>query len=281
MIHTLAHQRISRLARVAAVLAVVAVLAVAGAVADDSAVPAPPANPTSADQIQNVDQVKTAIKAYYGDTTSSVADPVTGATTLHFASPTSAYAQEMSGIENNAESYLDKAAKLFSHPGHKPSGTPAIVLDIDDTTLNTYDYEIYSNFVYNPTTNADFVNAGAFPAVFGMPQLVDRAEADGFTIFFVTGRPVSQFAGTKANLLSAGYPAVPDSQLYLKDTTASWLQSCGGASCTTDQYKAFTRQHIESLGYDVVADFGDQFSDLDGGYSGQTFKIPNPMYFLP
>ena len=29
---------------------------------------APPANPTSANQIQNIDQVKTAIKAYYGDT---------------------------------------------------------------------------------------------------------------------------------------------------------------------------------------------------------------------
>ena len=34
-----------------------------------AAVPAPPAAPTSADQIQNIDQVKTAISAYYGDTT--------------------------------------------------------------------------------------------------------------------------------------------------------------------------------------------------------------------
>src|SRR5213083_217706 len=39
-------------------------------------VPAPPANPTRASQIQNIDQVKTAIKAYYGDTPTTVNDPV-------------------------------------------------------------------------------------------------------------------------------------------------------------------------------------------------------------
>ena len=51
--------------------------------------------------------------------------------------------------------------------------------------------------------------------------------------------------------------------------------------CTTTQYKSLTRQHIESLGYDIVANFGDQFSDLNGGFSDPTFKMPNPMYFLP
>src|SRR4051812_11069764 len=39
-------------------------------------VPAPPASPTRAGQIQNIDQVRTAIKGYYGDTLTSVTDPV-------------------------------------------------------------------------------------------------------------------------------------------------------------------------------------------------------------
>ena len=51
------------------------------------AVPAPPAAPTSADQIQNIDQVKTAISAYYGDTVTATPDPVNGATVLHTYSP--------------------------------------------------------------------------------------------------------------------------------------------------------------------------------------------------
>jgi hypothetical protein len=268
---------------VAAVTAAL-VLAITGAAAPGGgpSVPAPPASPTSADQIQNLDQVETAIKVYYGDTTSTVPDPVNGATTLHYASPNSAYAHEVEGIEQDADRYLDSASRQFN--GHGPHGshtTPAVVLDIDDTTLNTYDYEIYSDFDYNPATNADFVNAAAFPAVFGMPDLVKHAVADGYQVFFLTGRPTSQLAGTKANLVNAGYPSVPDSHLYLKNTSAPWLASCGGSSCTTTQYKSLTRQHIESLGYDIVGNFGDQFSDLNGGFANRTFKIPNPMYYLP
>ena len=35
------------------------------------------------------------------------------------------------------------------------------------------------------------------------------------------------------------------------------------------------------LGYDIVANFGDQFSDLNGGFADKTFKMPNPNYFMP
>jgi len=184
------------------------------------------------------------------------------------------------------------------------------LFDIDDTTLNTYSYEIYSNFVFNPTTNAYFVNAGApvsqggggvahpatiFPAVPGMVSLEHKAISHGYTVFFLTGRPIAQTAGTLANLTDAGYDVNPQ-HVILKDTTAAtepWLSSCvvpdpanppNGTKfiCTTTQYKSMTRQHIEQdLGYDIVANFGDQFSDLNGGFADTTYKIPNPMYFLP
>ena len=36
-----------------------------------------------------------------------------------------------------------------------------------------------------------------------------------------------------------------------------------------DAYKSLTRQHIESLGYDIVANFGDQFSGLNGGFADE------------
>jgi len=263
----------------AAAAVVVLILLVPGAIADGTSVPAPPAQPTSADQIQNVDQVKTAIKAYYRDTVTQTLDPINGTVLLHTYSPSGAYANEMAGIEADAAKDLDKEA---THD-KKFSGTPAVLFDIDDTTLNTYSYEIYSNFVFNPTTNAAFVNAGVFPAVFGMPDLVQQAQAEGYTLFYLTGRPISQFAPTKGNLVAVGYPDVPDSQVYLKDLTAPWLSSCATSTpvCTTTQYKSLTRQHIESLGYDIVANFGDQFSDLNGGFADRTFKIPNPMYFLP
>jgi hypothetical protein len=247
------------------------------------AVPAPPANPTSADQIQNIDQVRTAIKGYYGDTPTTAVDPVPnsidgGDIALHTFNPDGAYAHEVEGIAAKAGTYL-------AHH-HKRTAGKAILFDIDDTTLNTYNYEIYSNFVFNPTTNAAFVNAGVFPAVPGMVDLEHQAIAEGYKVFFLTGRPknatTDQKPATLANLRAVGYDVVDD-QVYLKDAsgvTEPWLSPCA-PTCTTTQYKSLTRQHIESLGNEIVANFGDQFSDLNGGFADKTYKIPNPMYFLP
>ncbi|MGN6796672.1 MAG: HAD family acid phosphatase [Gaiellaceae bacterium] len=268
---------------------VVGLVAAGFAGALSSSVPAPPAVPTSADQIQNIDQVKTAIKGYYGDTTTSQLDPVTGTVALHQFSQTGSYANEMAGLVSDAEKYLNNPPG--SGNGKNFSGTKAVLFDIDDTTLNTYSYEIYSNFVFNPTTNAAFVNAClttgcVFPAVPHMVDLEHFAEDHGYTVFFLTGRPqnatTNQRPGTIANLTAAGYD-VTDANVYLKDAsgaTEPWLAPCA-PTCTTTQYKSLTRQYIESLGYDIVANFGDQFSDLNGGFADQTFKVPNPMYFLP
>ncbi|WP_375502807.1 HAD family acid phosphatase [uncultured Jatrophihabitans sp.] len=280
----------------------VAVLGVAGLVAAGTAgaysshggpaVPAPPTSPTHANQIQNIDQVKTAIKGYYGDTTTPLpggpaVDPITtdGAdVTLHYPSVGSAYDRELGRITRTAATYL---AKPTEGHGAKAKAKKAIVLDVDDTTLNTYNYEIYSNFVYNPAQNAAFVNSAAFPAVFHMVQLVTKAKAEGYTIFFLTGRGEVQRPGTDTNLTKVGYPVV-DSQVYLKDLTKPIYASCYVAvptstnpTCTTTQYKSLTRRYIESLGYDIKANFGDQYSDLAGGYADRTFKLPNPMYYLP
>jgi predicted secreted acid phosphatase len=241
------------------------------------AVSAPPASPTSADQIQNIDQVKTAVKGYYGTTKSGV-NPIDG-TTLTQYDPNGAYAHEVEGIAAGAEKFL------ANHD--KNNAQKAVLFDVDDTTLNTYSYEIYSNFVYNPAANAAFVNAGSasvFPAVPGMVGLEKAAIADGYKVFFLTGRPGTQRVGTINNLVSAGYEGISQqdsSNLYLKDYAAdTWLSPCA-PTCTTIQYKSLTRQYIESQGNDIVANFGDQYSDLTGGFADNTYKIPNPMYYLP
>jgi predicted secreted acid phosphatase len=269
-------------------LAISVVAPVAFAVGDGSApnVSPPPAVPARASQIQNIDQVKTAIKGYYGDTVSAQVDPVPnnidgGDVALHFASATGSYHNEMRKLVNQAKSYLDTEAQNNDFDGLMP----AIVLDVDDTTLNTYSYEIYSNFVFNPTTNAAFVNSGVFPAVFYMPSLVRRAAHDGYTIFYLTGRPESQRAGTVSNLVNDGYAAPDAAHLFMrnKDASAPAYLPCDATPpyCTTDQYKSMTRAHIESLGYQIVANFGDQFSDLSFDHEKRAIKLPNPMYFLP
>jgi predicted secreted acid phosphatase len=238
--------------------------------------------PRSADQITNIDVLRQQIRNYYGD-------PLGTGT---FA-PDSNYAKEASSVARSGDLYLKIRAHLPS------KGKKAILLDVDDTTLATYNYEIASNWAFNPTTNGVFVTNQAFPAVPGMVDMVSAAAKEGYAIFFLTGRGAAQEPATLGNLtkdgvgVDAGYPSpstLSDGEdgLFTKPAVVDYPDylraACAGdpnGSCTTIHYKSATRAHIESLGYDIVANFGDQFSDLEGGFSDRTFKLPNPNYFLP
>jgi hypothetical protein len=271
--------------RLAVIVGAVFVSLVAGAVAVWAADPAIQTfTPHSERQITNIDVLRQQIRNYYGDPlgTGVFADD-------------GYYAREARGVASTAGRYL----KLWSHAD--PSR--AIVLDVDDTTLATWNYEVFSNWAYNPTSNGQFVTEQRFPAVPGMVDLVTRAAQAGYTVIFLTGRPAAQEAPTLGNLtadgvgVDAGYP-VPstlnngEDGLFTKPPVGSYPdylntpEFCGpsiaaGVSCPTVLYKSGTRAHIESLGYDIVANFGDQFSDLNGGFANRTFKLPNPNYFLP
>jgi hypothetical protein len=239
--------------------------------------------PRSANQITNIDVLRQQIRNYYGDPLG------TGV----FA-PDSNYAKEASRVAASGSRYLAAMA-------HRPHlSNKAIILDVDDTTLATWNYEIFSNWAYVPATNETFVDEQKFPAVPGMLGMVDKAAAEGYAIIFLTGRPASQEGATLGNLTSdgvgvdAGYPtpttlndgedglftkpAVADYPDYLQAACADEIAA--GHSCTTIHYKSATRAHIESLGYHIVADFGDQYSDYTGGHAGVFFKMPNPNYFL-
>lgn len=265
------------------VLAVlVGLLALGAAALASPSLPIVAPTPKLADQMTNVDVLKQEIKNYYGDPTG----------TGNFA-PDSNYAHEASQVAADGSHWLAARAQA-----QYKSGKKAIVLDVDDTTLATYNYEVFSNWKYDPVTNANYVFGELFPAVPGMVAMVDQAKDEGYAIIWLTGRPQSQEAATLGNLQNAGYPSptpLPDATLgggsdgiFTKPAVAdypSYLQFCKTptptTSCNTDEYKSATRQYIESLGYEIVANFGDQYSDFSGGFEDRTFKLPNPSYFLP
>lgn len=269
-----------------ALIVVAAVVAAIAAIATSATSPAiQTSTPTSERQITNIDVLRQQIRNYYGD---PLGTGVVG--------PDSNYAKEAESVAARGARYLALRAR---HPSKK--GRPAIVLDVDDTALATWNYEIASNWAYNPATNGQFVTDQKFPAVPGMVAMATAAAKEGYAVFFLTGRGAAQEAATLGNLTSdgvgedAGYPqptapangedglftkpAVADYPDYL--TTACAAEIAAARSCTTIHYKAATRAHIESLGYDIVANFGDQFSDLKGGYADRAFKLPNPNYYLP
>jgi hypothetical protein len=237
--------------------------------------------PRTERQVTNIDIIRQQIKNYYGDPLGSGVAPADGN-----------YAKEARSVAADGSKYLARHAQH----GKK---TKAILLDVDDTSLLTWNYEIASNFAYTPASNAEFVLGQKFEPVFGMVDTVKAAEREGYAIFYLTGRGAAQEEATLGNLtadgigVDAGYPkptALPDGEdgLFTKPAVADYPDylkaACAGdpnGSCTTTHYKTATRKHIESLGYDIVANFGDQYSDLKGGYADHSFKLPNPNYFLP
>jgi len=214
------------------------------------------------------------IDTYYG--TALDADGV------YQASPDSPYAKDLARVDAQAKRYLDKVARQAKHERVKP----AVVFDIDDTLLLSLDYEKKNNYGYNSATWAEYVNRADRPEVFGSPALVRYAERKGVEVFYNSGLNEAQRTAAVDNLKKVGADVNLDAaHMFLKDAAnpPAYLSGCatpGAWKCTTVEYKSGTRKHIESLGYDVVADFGDQYSDLEGGYADKKYKLPNPTYFV-
>src|SRR3954471_18260582 len=152
--------------------------------------------PRSEKQVTHIDVLRQQLRNYYGDPlgTGTFAD-------------TSNYAREARSVA--------AAGKRWISVPHHTRKTKAVLLDVDDTALATWNYEIFSNWAFNPTTNADFVLGQRFPAVPGMVSMVSHAASGGYAIIYLTGRPASQESATLHNLtttdvaggVSNNYPA--------------------------------------------------------------------------
>ena len=252
--------------RAAAVLAVV-VSGILLAISPVSAATPLPAHgdKNRADTVPNIANVRDEIIKYYGDSGD------------HVASADSAYAHDVRLVEANVSDWLRARAS---------TPEPAVVFDVDDTLLSSYSYGATHGFSGYTLTGpasaplAAYVRARYLSAVFGMPALVSSAKAMGYSVFYVTGRPAPFQDVTLQNLAEQGISA--PRQLFTKPTTPpfpSYLPC--KASCTTIDYKSRTRAHIEQLGYHIVANIGDQVSDLAGGHAERAFRVPNPMYIVP
>jgi predicted secreted acid phosphatase len=144
-------------------------------------------------------------------------------------------------------------------------------------------------FNFDPALQDVWVQDERFPATPGMVSLVNAAHDAGCTVVGLTGRNDDQKAATVGNLDKLGYEGFTAGDYYTKWTGEGSSQqpgyiTCAESKCTTIEYKSQTRAHVESSaggGYTIVANFGDQFSDLIGGHALAQVKLPNPTYYLP
>ncbi|MCW2691246.1 MAG: putative secreted acid phosphatase [Mycobacterium sp.] len=158
----------------------------------------------------------------------------------------------------------------------------AVVFDIDDTALSNWVVIKANDFgrvIDGPCTSLPAGPCGwrawdltAQSTV--IPPTLDiynTAKDRGAAIFFITGRDEPQRAATERNLQAAGYTGY----------TGLLMEPQGAHYASAADFKAPQREMIQRQGYTIIANVGDQPSDLDGGFSEQTYLLPNPFYRIP
>jgi acid phosphatase len=196
------------------------------------------------------------------------------------------YDAELAAVAAQATAWIDERAGQVERP--------ALVLDIDETSLSNWDEIFQNDYGYIPGGACDLGGKSACgvhdweisaraPAIKPTLELFNLAKARNVAVFFVTGRHDDvpegvgsdidgvERAATKVNLRVAGYAGWDG--LYLRNPRAP------GASVAA--YKRDARIAIERLGYHIIANVGDQESDLALGHADRTFKYPNPFYVIP
>lgn len=153
--------------------------------------------------------------------------------------PYSTWIADVTAVTDQAASYLQ--ARLPD-----PSARTAIVLDIDNTSLQT----AYSPGLTSPAT----------PPVLALAKL---AKARGAAVFFVSDRSELLRLQTQYNLSSVGYPV---DGLYLRPLFDFEPVA---------DLKTKSRAAIEARGYTIVANIGNLPTDLSGGHAERTFKLPD------
>lgn len=170
----------------------------------------------------------------------SLAAPAEAATTEDVGYTT--WQQDCRAVMDQALPYL-KQRIAAAKPGEKQ----AIVFDIDNTTLET-----------------DFGFSYPQPANEPVLDVAEYAQDHGVSLFFVTARPGIIYSFTDYNLDHVGY-----------DVSGLYVRSFIDLFKDVAAYKTAQRVAIENKGYTIIANIGNNTTDLSGGHAEKTYKLPD------
>jgi acid phosphatase len=182
------------------------------------------------------------------------------------------YAADCAAVAARARAYLDRRARQVPKP--------AAVFDIDETSLSNWPAYRVNGWTRLTAGECDLekgpcglrawqamAKSKAIPATL---ELARHARRLGVAVFFISGRPPSLREATERNLQAEGYEW--DGVVLLPE---------GATFKSAADFKTPERRRLAEQGYTILISIGDQESDLAGGFVERTFKLPNPVYFLP
>ncbi|MEO5958560.1 MAG: HAD family acid phosphatase [Opitutaceae bacterium] len=172
------------------------------------------------------------------------------------------YERDIAAVAMRASSWIEqRAAKRGA--GERL----AIVFDLDETLLSNWPHIGAQDFGYVPAGWDEWMKEGRAPAIEPVREVYRTARRLGVEVVFLTGRREKDRPGTEKNLRAidcADYAALVCKPNETQETTGA--------------FKLRERKRLVAEGRAIIANVGDQESDLAGGYAERTFKLPNPLY---
>ncbi|MBI4625200.1 MAG: acid phosphatase [Verrucomicrobia bacterium] len=190
-----------------------------------------------------------------------------------------AYDRDIASVARRARSWLETRAtpvggaqggRIDGALGGRGGGKLAMVFDLDETLLSNWPQLSALDFGYLPAAWDAWVDAGTAPAIEPVRDLYRAARRLGVEVIFITGRLERDRAGTEKNLRAID--CADYAMLICKPDNS---QETSGA------FKLGQRRRLVAGGRIIIANVGDQESDLAGGFAERTFKLPNPFYLTP
>ena len=143
----------------------------------------------------------------------------------------------------------------------------AVVFDLDETLISNWPEMSAMDFGYVPAEWQRWVDRAEAPAIEPVRAVFRAALERGVAVMVITGRPERDRAATERNLRAIGCGDY--SSLICLPATHR------GSSAA---FKTAMRRMMTEEGLTIIANLGDQESDLAGGFAEKTFKVPNPFY---
>ena len=174
------------------------------------------------------------------------------------------------------------AAQAINWIGTQAPAAPraAVVFDIDETALSNWEVikaNDFGRFIDGPVQPARCMRLAGL----GPDRAVDGDPADAGHLHHGQGSGRSHLLHHRPRRRAArgdgAQPAVNGlHRIHPADHGAG-----GCAVRVGGRLQGAAARRIEAEGYTIVANIGDQPSDLAGGHSEQTFLLPDPFYRIP
>lgn len=192
----------------------------------------------SSNQLVNLRTAKDAVKDYY---------------------ESGKYDAELNEVIKDAKEKFDKI---------ELKNNSVVIFDVDETALNNYGLAKQMDFGYVYDLNKKWNEELKAPAIKETQELYFYLLNKGFKTIFLTGRNSNEYDVTFKNLIQAGYSGF--------DTLIT--QGKEDQKLKSQEFKSKIRTELTNKGYEIVGTVGDQWTDLNGPYSGIQIKLPNYLY---